>query len=324
MATRMHISRATHVAAPAELPEQAKEVRVSARVLVLDGHCSAALAFVPSLGRAGHWVAVAAAENLLAPATLSRYCQMRLEYPNPTRGAARFREAVLPFVQQHGIRLVLPMTDAVEALVRQRDVFRGKAELVLPSPAALGIVLDKYQTICLARELGIPIPETRSLRWAGDQAVAGSVAYAYSREELQTKVAQRLQAVKDVLIQEFVPGRGVGFSCFVADGEVYLPFQWERIREKDPRGSGSSARRSVPLCKWLAADLVHLENLWQGKPAGWPAPYPNFWTSLLKIAIPWYPGLRYDDISFSDPKPGLRELVRWFRRHLGGNAVGHR
>jgi predicted ATP-grasp superfamily ATP-dependent carboligase len=338
---------------------------------------------------------------------------------------------MLRFVQQHEIQLVLPMTDAtVEPLAGQRDVFRGKAELVLASPAALAIVSDKYQTICLAQELGIPTPETRlirsledipdfthhnvptvikdrySARWEGDQAVPGSVAYAYSKEELQTKVAQRLQAAKDVLIQEFVPGRGVGFSCFVVDGEVYLPFQWERIREKDPRGSGSSARRSVPLdqqvfrmgrdlltrtgfqgicmvefkqdtrngrlslmeingrpwgsiqlpihcgvdyprhlidwhlqgllppkwidyktgitCKWLTAELVHLENLWQGKPAGWPVPYPNFWTSLLKIAIPWYPGLRYDDISLSDPKPGLAELAWWFRRHLGGNDIGRR
>ena len=429
MATRMHISRTTRVAAPVEWPGQAKAPRALGRVLILDGHCSAARAFVRSLGRAGHWVAVGATENLLAPASLSRYCRLRLEYPDPTRGAARFGEAVLRFVHQHGIQLVLPMTDAtVEPLAQQRDAFRGKAKLVVASPAALGIVSDKYQTISLAQELGIPIPKTRlirsledipdplccdfpivikdrySARWVGEQAVSGSVAYAYSKEGLQTKVAQRLRAAKDVLIQEFVPGRGIGFSCFVVDGEVYLPFQWERIREKDPRGSGSSARRSIPLdaqvlrmgrdlvtragfqgicmvefkqdtrngrltlmeingrpwgsiqlpihsgvdyprhladwylcgslppkwidyktgitCKWLTAELGHLENLWQGKPAGWPVPYPNFWTTLLKIAIPWYPGLRYDDLSWSDPKPGLTELVSWFRRHLGGNAVG--
>jgi predicted ATP-grasp superfamily ATP-dependent carboligase len=65
-------------------------------------------------------------------------------------------------------------------------------------------------------------------------------------------VSDRLQAAGDVLLQEFVAGTGIGFSCFIANAEVFVPFQWERIREVDPRGSASSARKSVPLDEELA------------------------------------------------------------------------
>ena len=51
------------------------------RVLVLDGHCSAALAFTRSLGRAGYWVAVGSARGVHAPARLSPYCHIGFDYP---------------------------------------------------------------------------------------------------------------------------------------------------------------------------------------------------------------------------------------------------
>jgi hypothetical protein len=68
----------------------------------------------------------------------------------------------------------------------------------------------------------------------------------------------------------------------------------------------------------LSADLEHLEKVWEGRPPAWPGAYPNFWASLLKVALPWYPGLRYDDLSLRDPRPGLAGLGRWLRDHVGG------
>jgi hypothetical protein len=50
-----------------------------------------------------------------------------------------------------------------------------------------------------------------------------------------------------VLVREFVSGLGIGSSCFIAHGEVLPPFQWQRVREVDPRGSASSCRRSISL-----------------------------------------------------------------------------
>lgn len=397
----------------------------SDRVLILDGHSSAALAFARSLGRAGYWVAVGLSKNTFAPAALSRYCKLSFEYPNPTNGTTDFTEFVSSFICQNKINVVAPMTDAtIWPLSNQREYFRDRACLAMAQHNAIEMVSDKYKIISLAKELGIPVPETIlvrsvedlnftsewtfpivvkdrfSIRLINNKTVSGFTSYAYSYEELLEIVEERLKKVGEVLLQKFICGVGIGFSCFTSNGEIFLPFQWQRIREKDPRGSGSSARKSIVLepqikelcqkliiqtgfqgilmvefkkdrdngritlmeingrpwgsmqlaihcgidyplhlirwylknqlppkqidykkgitCRWLTADLVHLENLWEGKPIGWPMPYPNFWVNLLKISIPWFPGLRYDDMSLSDPKPGVAELMNWFRSHLGG------
>jgi hypothetical protein len=222
---------------------------------------------------------------------------------------------------------------------------------------------------------------------------------------LEKLVGPRLQAAGDVLLQEFISGVGIGVSCFVAGGKTFLPFQWQRIREIDPRGSGSSARKSIPLCSPLVslsaklitemgfeglamveykkaedgrlilmevngrpwgsiglpiacgidypryliewclqgtlppeiipyrenivcrravAELTHLSALRAGRPANWPTPYPNFWTSLITMAIPWRPGMCYDDVWFSDLRPGMAGIGNWFRSRIKKRFRPHR
>lgn len=394
-----------------------------ARVLILDGHSSAALAFTRSLGRAGHWIAVGSNRGLLAPAAVSRYCQCSFEYPVSTDDVAGFVDAVYEFCRNHAIAWVAPMTDwTTVPLSWHRTRFEGLSRLVLPSATALESASDKYRTIELARALGVPEPKTWlvhsapdldtlpglefpvvvkdrfSARWLENRAVLGSVSYAYSEQDLREKVEERLREAGDVLVQEFVGGEGVGFSCFALDGEAHLPFEWLRVREVDPRGSGSSLRKSVAVdsqvrefsqrlirgagfqgiamvefkrmpegrlvlmeingrpwgsiqlpisagldypgylldwvlqgkippreipyktgifCRRLVGDLTHLEHLRLGKPAGWPRPYPNFWSSLVRMSVPWYPGLRYDDLWVRDPRPGLAGLRGWLQQRVG-------
>ena len=394
-----------------------------ARILILDGHSAAALAFTRSLGRAGHWIAVAANHELTAPAFHSRYCQARLEHLPATDDAQAFVAQIQSFARTHAVDLIIPMTDWTSLPVsRYREQFDGISRLALPSHAALELVSDKYQTIQLARSLSVAAPESwliqslddlstlpplsypvvvkdrASARWIADRAEFGSVAYAFSPEELSQRVEQRLAAAGDVLVQKFSAGKGVGFSCLVAAGRIYLPFQWERVREVDPRGSGSSARKSVALdpelaeasasliraagfegvamveykrdrdgnhilmeingrpwgsmqlpissgidyprhllrwyldgsppsvtdgkyrlgitCRRLVGELTHLEALRRGTPPAWPVPYPSFWGTFFRMAIPWYPGVRYEELSLSDPRPGWVAISDWFRTRL--------
>jgi predicted ATP-grasp superfamily ATP-dependent carboligase len=389
------------------------------KILVLDGHSPAALAFTRSLGRAGYWVAVGSNRGIFAPASLSKYCRAKLEYPISTDEAREFAHAVLQFVQANQIELVVPITDWTTVPIScHRELFESVCKLALPSHGALELASDKYATIELARSLNVPVPETylvrdsgdldalpafaypvvvkdrSSARWFGNRAVFGSVSYAYSRDDLFRRVKQRLGEAGDVLIQKFAAGAGVGFSCFALNGEIYLPFQWLRIREVDPRGSGSCLRRSMPLdpdllehsrqlitkagfqglamveykrsredhrpilmeingrpwgsiqlaiasgidypryliewclenklppsrieynqritCRRMVGELGHLQNVRRGKPHGWPLKYPNFWLSAAKIAMPWYPGMRYDDLSLDDPRPGWAGIKNWF------------
>jgi predicted ATP-grasp superfamily ATP-dependent carboligase len=390
-----------------------------ARILILDGHNSAALAFTRSAGRAGHWVAVGANRGLFAPAKLSRYCQLSFEYPISTDHASDFVDSVLAFARAHAIDLVIPIADwTLQPLSEQRSRFAGICRLGLPPHEAVLAAADKYRTVELAQTLGIATPRTWlvrtpadlntlpttkfplvikdrfSVRWIGDKAVLGTVGYAFSPEELERTVKQRLEIVGDVLVQEFVFGAGIGFSFLLTAADAFLPFAWERIREVDPRGSASSCRKSIPLdenlaalsrqlvrdigfqgiamveykrvpqgppmlmeingrpwgsialpiasgidypryvidwwlngtlppqnvsyqqnivCRRLVGELTHLSNVRKGKPAEWPSEYPAFWSTLAKVAVPWYPGMYYDDLWLSDPRPAVEHIRHWFR-----------
>ena len=390
---------------------------------MLDGHSPAALAIVRSLGRRHHWVAVASNRGSFAPAALSRYCRTAWQYPISTEDAGGFLEVVLDFARSQNIELIIPATDwTLFPLSLGRARFQNVCRLALPAHAAIELTSDKYKTIELAREARVPVPETQlvtsrdqlseldafhypavvkdrfSARWQANRATIGTISYVYSPEELREKVNQRLAACGDVLVQQFVGGDGIGFSCFVAGEEMYLPFAWRRIREVDPRGSGSSARQSVPLdsailefarslvlgtgfegiamvefkrdprtgracvmeingrpwgslglpiacgvdypnwvtdwylegtlppkqasyregvvCRRLVGELTHLVNVGAGKPKNWPAAYPSFWSTLVKVAIPWYPGMCYDDLSWQDPRPGLAGVRHWLRQRF--------
>jgi predicted ATP-grasp superfamily ATP-dependent carboligase len=375
------------------------------------------------LGRAGHWVAVGYNRGIFASAALSRYCKLSFEHPVSTDDTNAFADSVVEFARQNTIELIVPITDwTTLPLAHCQARFENICPVVLPSRQSLEWASDKYQTIELARSVGIPVPQTWlirspqdvsalpplpfpivvkdrfSVRWVEERPVFGSVEYAYSRESLVQKAQARLEKAGDVLVQRFVGGVGIGFSCFALDDGIRLPFQWQRIREVDPRGSGSSSRKSVALdpqiadfsralitklrfqgiamveykreaatgdpvlmevngrpwgsiqlaiasgidypryvadwylkgaiptaeityakgitCRRMVGELTHLENLRHGPPPEWPMPYPKFWSSLVKIAVPWYPGMRYDDLWLSDPRPGMAGIRNWFAMRL--------
>jgi hypothetical protein len=104
-----------------------------AKILVLDGHNAAALAFTRSAGRAEHWVAVGANQGLFAAAKLSRYCRLSFDYPISTDDADAFVSAVLDFARQHAIDLIVPTADwTLQPLSEQRNRFEGICRIALP------------------------------------------------------------------------------------------------------------------------------------------------------------------------------------------------
>lgn len=393
------------------------------RIFVLDGHSCAALAFTRSLGRAGHQVFVGADHHSFAAASFSRYCQKFFRYSPAPAQSDGFAEEIISICQREEIDLLIPLTDwTMVPISRVRDRFPASCCVALPPEKAMVSAADKYQTVELARSLGIPVPRTElvtsvdqlaeltdlsfpvvakdrySIRWTEQGGVSGSVRYAYNQGELSRIVSERLAVVQDVLLQEFVHGAGMGLAGFVSATQLRIPFEWKRIREINPCGSASSARRSVPLeddmlqhseklllglgfrglamvefkreaktgrtvfmevngrpwgsmqlclfsgidfpkflanfylqnelpperinfkkgitCRWLLGDLVHLRNVMAGRPRGWPGDFPGFLSTALKVAVPWYPGLRYEDFASADLKPGVAALKNWFRERL--------
>lgn len=371
-------------------------------------------------------MAVGANRGLFAAAKLSRYCRLGLDHPVSTSEPDTFVDSVVEFTRANHIDLVIPVTDwTLGPLTAARERFAGLCRLAMPSHSAVELASDKFRTIELAQEIGMAVPKTHlirtlhdlaevkdcgfpavvkdrfSVRWIEKTAVFGSVSYAYSPEELEKKVADRLSKAGDVLVQEFVSGQGIGFSSFVGNEKTFLPFEWLRVREVDPRGSASSARKSIPLddslvskseqlitrmgfdgiamveykctpdgrlvlmeingrpwgsiglpiacgidyprylidwclegklpperieyrenilCRRAVSELTHLSNIRAGRPKDWQGSYPSFWPTLLRMALPWRPGMCYDDLWFSDLRPGIAGLKKWFQLRAKGSA----
>ena len=70
------------------------------------------------------------------------------------------------------------------------------------------------------------------------------------------------------------------------------------------------------LCRQVVGELSHLNSLRSGRPSDWPFPYPNFWSSLLTMAMPWRPGMCYDDVWLSDLRPGTAGIANWFAARI--------
>jgi predicted ATP-grasp superfamily ATP-dependent carboligase/thymidylate kinase len=261
-----------------------------AKILVTDAGRASALACIRSLGRAGFHV-IAASSDARSPGFRSRHARERLVHPDPRRGPERFALALREAVRERGVQLVLPITDeALLPLADARKEFEGLCTLAVPEPAALEAVADKARTLEWAEKLSIPTPKThlvhgvaealaaadslqaplvlkprRSRRLSESGIDAFEVSYARDRHELAAAM-RALEGRCDVLLQEFVPGVGVGVEFLTDAGRVLAAFQHRRLRELPVHGGRSALRESVPLDPFLyAASARLLEALdWTG------------------------------------------------------------
>ena len=261
-----------------------------ARILVLDGETTQALATVRSLGRAGHTLFVAS----VLPRSLaswSRYCVERVRIES--LGVSAFAE-LRAWAAARGIRVVLPLTERACVLLNLDAAAWRDAGIVIGCgpESMLRAAFDKAETLVRAERSGIAVPPTRlpeslegfrdaarELRppWVIKSRTSNSwqdgaflpdrgVAYVDRLEDLDRAVLLRRQGANWPIIQEFVRGVGKGVFALGNDGEVALWFAHERLRDVRPSGSGSSLRRSVPLDPMLreaAASLLR-ELRWHG------------------------------------------------------------
>jgi predicted ATP-grasp superfamily ATP-dependent carboligase len=241
------------------------------RVLILDGHSSAAIEAMQSLGRRGARIDVAcAAENCLA--FRSRYVAKRLKQPplEPLEAAARWlRSLADPY------DLVIPSTDGSLLMLRalgEEEPARRKA--VLPANAPLDVAPDKEATRALAERLGIPVPG--SVLIERGSAIPACARYPVVLKSTRSRVLidgenRRLGAVlvrdaaerervlcrwlphTSVQQQDYFAGHGFGIEMLFDRGRLAWQFAHERIHEVPLSGGGSSYRRSIVPPRSLAA-----------------------------------------------------------------------
>jgi predicted ATP-grasp superfamily ATP-dependent carboligase len=242
-------------------------------VLVTDTNRGSAIAIIRSLGRRG-WRVVAADSDPRSLGFRSRYARERLLYPAPRTAPGDFIETLYRAVQEHGVDLVIPVTDEViHPLARARARFEPSCKLALAADPALEVVTDKARTLKLAQELGVPVPPTRVVRTAAEAREAMallrwpvvlkpavsrkyspqegtiqscSVSYASSLEELADRMRE-FDGRHTVLLQEYCAGSGEGVELLAYRGRPLAAFQHRRLAEVPLSGGAGAWRESVPL-----------------------------------------------------------------------------
>ena len=137
-------------------------------ILILDASHKHSLTSARSLARsAGLRVALGESVGQYSPdheppSFHSRYCARTLVLPDYVSEPAAYLDAVLAFVREHRVRVVLPVGDAnITLLAPHRERFEElKSFLAVASDAALEIANDKTRTLEVAATLGIAYPKS--------------------------------------------------------------------------------------------------------------------------------------------------------------------
>ena len=241
------------------------------RALVLDGEARSALAVTRSLGRAGVEVTVGAASKR-SLAGSSRYAGDHLLLPDPVREPDAFATALIQQARQRAPELWLPLTDASMTVVNEiRHELQG-IQLPIPAADTLALAWDKGRLLDSAAAAGVACPRThqpasveevrrlapeleypivlkpRMSRWrtaAGFQL--GEVSYVERAAELPDAWLEQHRQVPEPLIQERIPGHGMGVFILAREGRVLARFAHRRLREKPPTGGVSVLRESIAV-----------------------------------------------------------------------------
>ena len=262
------------------------------KILILDGKRNSSLAAARSLAAKGFSV-TCAADGLLSKSLFSRACGRRFTYTSPRISIQRFLKEILHEITHTKYDAVLPMTEStILPISTARDRFEGKTLVLLPPHHILLKALDKEDTLRIATELGIPVPKTWTSREGEDPtSLAKRVSYPAVIKPKQSEIivgdrviegnrpvyvnseGEFLSAYKAFdrnplppIVQEFIPGQGLGiFTCFHL-GKPLVWFAHRRLRDVHPTGSGSSLRQSCSPRKNLIkyADALLKAFNWQG------------------------------------------------------------
>lgn len=231
------------------------------RVLVTDGVMKKALAVVRSTSAVSSAVGVTSTYPV-STAGVSRFADAayRIDRSDP----ATFVAELDRIVRSDGYDLVLPVGGrSFDVLSRHRDDLSVPVDGVLPPAESMRVATDKYDTYRRCVDAGVPVPETRRIREAGDlEGAAGAVGYpavlktateteerfvAVVRDRGQLDAAyERLSRERSGtgLLQSYLPGESCGFFGLYLDGEFSAGYSHRRIREYPPSGGASACAES--------------------------------------------------------------------------------
>lgn len=240
--------------------------------LVLDARLRQSLVTVRSLG--GRGIRVAALDSISAvPAFSSRWCRSQFVCPGD-EATEEYLIALEQALDRCGANVLITSADSTIALIRlHRERLERRVHIALAQEPALGIAINKEQTLEIAGQLGLGIPRGVLVKSEGDvEAAVREIglpvvikpveSWLWGEEHSGIRVASQLVTTRDearqvveqltrcggsVLFQQFLTGRREAVNLFYANGEIYARFaQWAK-RTDPPLGGTSVLRQSIAV-----------------------------------------------------------------------------
>jgi len=240
------------------------------RALVLGNDSRSTLAIVRSLGRRGIIVDIGSSERK-TPSRYSRYTNRTYLLPEPMYSIERWTKALKVLLRINKYDIIIPASEVtIIPIMIEYEELSKLALVTIPEPDIFLQTLRKDQTLELARNCNVPIPKSylvKSMKEVEeavinlampvvqkpvsskirihDEQLPFRVRYAKDTNELTTSMSELLKFTQ-VLLQEKVPGTGIGQEFLAQDGKILAMFQHERIHEPSG-GGGSSYRKSTDI-----------------------------------------------------------------------------
>ena len=216
------------------------------KIFITDAGYKHTLGAVRSLGKKGFYV-IAGAPGKRAQSFYSKYCSEYVIYPDP-RDETKFIDFLVEYLKVNKVDVLLPIGYiATVAISRHKDELLDYTKVPVADYQSMQIASDKYQTMEMARALGVPTPkEYNSIEEIDAYPIvakgiyeSGQVRYINSAEELSQL------SLSDHILQEYIPGEGCGFYALFNKGEERAIFMHKRMREYPVTGGSSTAARST-------------------------------------------------------------------------------
>jgi len=257
-------------------------------ILILDASHKHSLTSARSLARAGLRVALGESvsqypPNHEPPSFRSRYCARALVLPDYVSEPGPYVAAVLAFVREHRVRVVMPVGDAdITLLAPHRERFAELGSFVaMASDSALEIANDKTRTLEVAAKLDIAYPRSvqvhgvedlreaeaqfgypfvvkPTVSWTGAVSVRVVPVEVMNEAEAMEATTRFLATGSEVLAQQLATGRREGISLFIVDGELLAYCGCIHHRSTPPLGGVSAMRESFAAPEELLNAAVSL------------------------------------------------------------------
>ena len=264
------------------------------RIMILDAYSYRTLAIVRSWGPR-EIKFVVGGTNKYNISLHSKYAKFKFIYTSPRLSIKKFLKDINDNISIYDVDYVLPTS---EAAILVLDFFRKEvnSNLIIPSKRQIENTFNKWNTLKLAKSIGVTIPKTIYINKSNYKEklkyiynlqnsqkplvfkytkreymdlekdkvikIPGTTYLSYKSrlEEIEKIIIKKLKIYPELLIQENIVGYGLGIEGIFSKGKEIALFSHKRIREKNPLGGPSAVAESLCL-EEVAIPLEYTKKL---------------------------------------------------------------